>query len=162
MVQCVYEKTCVPAWKYQLAVKLQEQGGETFHATTLVKILWLQDTLDMFSPCNTCNSQTVMLPDVGMANMYLSVLKPEHVDQGCCMERHLSLFLEFFCQLVFPCRHAHMFSVTHHPCISTCFCGKRFYYAKLVSVLYGWSSSILPGSKDDSHSQTCTESKLGR
>ena len=109
MVQCVYVKTCVPAWKYQLAEKLQEQGGETFHATTLVKILWLQDTLDRFSPCDTCNSQTVMLQDVGMAKTYLSVLKPENVDQACCMERHPSLFLEFFCQLVFPCRHAHVF-----------------------------------------------------
>ena len=44
-----------------------------------------------------------------MVKSYLKVLKPENVDQGCCMERHPSLFLEVCCQLVFPCRHAHMF-----------------------------------------------------
>ena len=42
---------------------------------------------------------------VSLAIYSVSVLKPENVDQGCCMERDPSLFLEFFHQFVFPCRH---------------------------------------------------------
>ena len=43
-------KTRVPALKKRLAEKLQEQGGVTFYTTTLVNILWFQDTLDRFLP----------------------------------------------------------------------------------------------------------------
>ena len=47
-----------------------------------------------------------MLPDVGMVNTY-----PECLDAGECqpgllsMEWYPSLFLKFFRQLIFPCRH---------------------------------------------------------
>ena len=47
MAQCVSENTCACMEK-ELAEKLQEQGGATLYATTLVNILWFQDTLDKF------------------------------------------------------------------------------------------------------------------
>ena len=62
-----------------------------------------------------------MLADVGTVITYSN---SAHVnDLGfawtgppCCMDRPSSLFLQFFCQVVLPCRYT-----LHHPYICSCF-----------------------------------------
>ena len=44
------------------------------------------------------------------------------------MEWYPSLFLKFFHQLILPCRHTLFSDTWHHPYISICFCGKRYYF----------------------------------
>ena len=46
------------------------------------------------------------------------------------VEWYSSLFLKFFHQLIFSCRHMYVFfrDTWHHLYNSTCFCGKHFYF----------------------------------
>lgn len=93
-----------------------------------------------------------------------SVLKPDYVDQGSCMEWHPSLFLKFFHQSVLQ---VHMFSeahciipislLVHVENIFSIFAPEPFMECKL----YALSSVFLDAfSVYDSHMQARIQSKL--
>ena len=72
-----------------------------------------------------------MLPDVGMVNMYPECLcmMPENVNRVVEHGMVPLLVPEVFPPVDFSMQ-AHVFfgDTWHHPYISTCFCGKRFYF----------------------------------
>ena len=65
-----------------------------------------------------------------------SVFDVEECQPGLLsMEWYPSLFLKFFHQLIFPCRHTCSLETLGY--ISTCFCGKRCYFPYMLALCSG-------------------------
>ena len=115
--------------------------------TPLVSLLFLECKLH----CGTCSlalkarAEAVLTTILHMSfdvvyYLFLCVLLLSCQPGLLSMKWYPFLFLKFFRQLIFSCRHVFFRDTWHHPYFSTCFCGERFY--SLVSLLV-WSATAL-------------------
>ena len=114
-----------------------------------------------------------MLADVGMVKTYsksaeVNDLGFEWTGPPCCMDRLAplcmdqpsSLFLQFFRQVVLPCRYT-----LHHPYICPCFWRKHFntplFLYFVWNANYSWASQILRLTNNSGNKGTISESWQG-